>query len=367
MANDIYKRLMHNKIITEDELYGDDQPPTDFLSSGIVSLNCACSGKIDGAIAVGKITLFSAHSMLGKTIIGMLALRDAQRKGYYCVVLDAEYQWDWKLAAKIGIDPNPEKIIVIPNNQLEEVQEKVMKIVGHVSIDERKNIVFMLDSWGSLVTYEGVKKAGESDSKKDMQAVQKKNNFANMILTTRATWYITNGVYDNVGGFGELLKIPGGKRIILNAHTVILGKSKAKDETKSKNESEITGAIVSCKMHKARFAREHKEFQFRINYTGGLDIFYGILDDAIAGGYVKEDGNSYIRPCVKGDVKWKEKNIYCSKFWTPVFQETDFKEYLEKQYTFQGDFDIQTNDFYEKVADSSQNENATIIDESTEK
>jgi hypothetical protein len=346
--SDIYNKLIKNEALTDAELYGTDEPPVEFLSSGIITLNCGCCGKIDKGFALGKITLFSAHSMLGKTIIGMVALRDAQRKGIFCVVLDAEYQWDWNLAIKIGIDPDPKKIVVYPNNQIEDVQAKIMQITAVLTKEEKKKIYFMLDSWGSLVGHEGVTKAQDPDSKKDFVLTQKKNNLANMILHTQCGFYITNGVYDNVGGFGELLKIPGGRRIILNAQTVILGMSKAKSKESTAKDADVTGSVVSCVMHKARYGRERKDFQFRINYDGGLDIFYGILDDAVAGGYVKQDGNTYFRAHIKGDQKWKEKNLYTSKFWIPIFKDTDFPAYLEKLYTFQGDFDIKTNTFYEE-------------------
>jgi hypothetical protein len=208
----------------------------------------------------------------------------------------------------------------------------------------------MFDSWGSLVTYEGVKKASDPEAKKDMNLSLKKNNLANMILNTRATFYICNGVYDNVGGFGDPLKIPGAKRIMLNSHVVILGRSKAKEETTIKGEDVLTGAIVSCKTHKSRFSREQKEFCYRIKYNGGLDIFYGIIDDAIEGGYVKCSENGfYTRSHIKDDKKFREKEIYCSNFWLPVFNDTDFRDKLEEKYQLQGAFDVSNTDFYNKI------------------
>lgn len=349
-GQDVYKKIQSykDKVLLEEELFTKDEPPTMFFSSGIISLNCACSGKVDGAFANGKINVFSADSMLGKTIIGMAAVRDAQQKGIFCIILDAEYQWNWSLAMKIGIDPSPDKISVIPNNQIEEIQEKIMQITQPLTKEEKSKLFFVLDSWGSLVSYEGVKKAADADSKKDFMLTQKKNVLANMMLHTCCTFYVCNGVYANVGGFGDPLQIPGGKRLILNAHTVILGKSKAKDQEKS-GERELNGAIVSCIMHKARYGKEKTEFQFRINYDGGLDIFYGILDIALEGGFVKQDGERYIRPCVLNDKKWKEKNLYCSEFWIPVFQQTNFKQYIETCHTFQNDFDIKDSTFYNDI------------------
>jgi hypothetical protein len=231
-----------------------------------------------------------------------------------------------------------------------------MKIVSNVPKEDRHKIFFMFDSWGSLVTYEGVKKASDPDAKKDLNLNLKKNNLANMILSTRATFYICNGVMDNIGGFGDPLRIPGAKRIILDAHVVILGRSKAKEETTIKGDDVLTGAIVSCKVHKSRLSREQKEFCFRIKYSGGLDIFYGIIDDALEGGYVKCSENGfYTRSHIKDDKKFREKEIYTSAFWLPVFNETDFKNKLEEKYQLQGAFDVSNTDFYSNIDQEKSN------------
>jgi RecA/RadA recombinase len=350
-SNDIYKLILKDKSIFDGDILNNDEPPKGYLNTGIIGLNCAMSGKINGGIPLGHITMFAAHSTLGKTIIGMAAIRDAQIKGIYCVVLDAEFQWDWSLAEKMGIVKDQTKITVIQNNQIEEIQAKIIKIVSNVEKPDRHKIFFMFDSWGSLVTYEGVKKASDPDAKKDMNLTLKKNNLANMILSTRATFYICNGVYDNVGGFGDPLKIPGAKRIYLNSHVVVLGKSKAKEEMTIKGEDVLTGAIVSCKIHKSRLSREQKEFKFRIKYNGGLDIFYGILEDAMEGGYVKCSENGfYTRAHIKDDKKFREKEIYCSAFWLPIFNNTDFKEKLEESYQLNGAFDVSNTDFYSSLS-----------------
>ena len=49
------------------------------------------------------------------------------------------------------------------------------------------------------------------------------------------------------------------------------------------------------------------------------------------------------------DKKWKAKNLYCAEFWTPIFKETDFGSYLEKQCTFQNNFDIKDETFYDDL------------------
>src|SRR5271157_5809348 len=199
MSDDLYKKILQNKLI-DDSIYKQDDKPDGFLNTGVIILNLAFSGKIDCAVPIGKISVMSAHSMLGKSIIGMSLVRDAQKKGIFAVVIDGEYAWDWSLAKNIGIDCNEDKLLVVQNNQLEEVQAKIMSISEGLDKAERKKIFYMFDSWGSLVTFDGVKKSADPESKKDMTEVLKKNKFANMILHTQSTFYITNNVYDNVGG-----------------------------------------------------------------------------------------------------------------------------------------------------------------------
>ena len=60
-----------------------------------------------------------------------------------------------------------------------------------------------------------------------------------------------------------------------------------------------------------------------------------MLDFALEHGYVeKPSPGFYTRPCVENDKKWREKEIYVKEFWDPIFKETDFKESVEKAFSF---------------------------------
>ena len=353
--SDLYKKL--SKISDEDFIV-EDTTPRDFISSGVIIFNLAMSGRIDGAVPVGGISMFSAPTQLGKTIMGLSTIRNAQKKGMFCIVIDAEFAWDWNLAKNMGIDLSREKLLVYQSDMIESVQSKIVEITDDISVDERKKLFFMIDSWGTLVNQETVDKAKDINSKKDMNEVLKKNKLANLIGNTKSTFYITNHVYDNVGGFGDPLKIPGGKKIIYRAHNVILGRSKAKEELTIKKEDILFGTIASCRVYKSRFSQEHKDFKYKIKYDGGLDIFYGILDDAIEGGFVtKTDTGYYYRNHIKDDKRKYERDIYCSDFWIPIFNETNFKNYIESKWKLKGNFDTANDTFYDAI--SSQNKPTT--------
>lgn len=320
-------------LFTEDE-------KIEFLSTNVISLNLLFSGRIDGGIPKGRISMISAPSMLGKSFIAYGLVRNAQKKGMQVCIIDTERAFSFQFAQSVGIDISPEKLVVLQENSIEDVMGIVMTICQEVPKEERKNLLFIIDSWGSLVTSKTLDNALVGNDAADFTIPKKKNNLANILLNTKATYFIANHVYDNVGGMGDLISIPGGRKIVFNSECVVLGKSAAK-EKKSASDPTIIGKIITAETYKSRWSKEKSKLQFRIKIDGGLDIFFGILDDALEAGVVENaKAGYYCRPSINKDEAIKESNIYNSEFWLPIFKETDFKKWLEAKYTFSSPLDI---------------------------
>jgi RecA/RadA recombinase len=312
---------------------------TKFLSTNVIPLNLLLSGRVDGGIPIGKISMISAPSMLGKSFIALGLIRNAQKRGMQCVIIDTEYAFDYSWARSLGIDVSPEKLIVISENSIEHVKNIVMKICDGIPKAERKNVLFVVDSWGALVTSKTMDDALVGKDVLDMTEAKKKNQLSRIFLNTQATYFVVNHVYDNTGGFGDPLKIPGGRGIVFLSSCVILGISRAKESNKTTKT--VTGHIITAETHKSRFSKERSKLEYRIKHDGGLDPFYGIIDDSLEAKVIEvAKPGYYSRPCVKDDKAWKEDSIYCSEFWLPIFKTTDFKSYLEKRYTFDSKIDI---------------------------
>ena len=114
--------------------------------------------------------------------------------------------------------------------------------------------------------------------------------------------------------------------------------SKAKDKDGS---GDINGAIITAITQKGRKAKEKSKLKYRIKHEGGLDMFYGILPDALEHGCVFKPKNGYYsRSCVEEDKAHREKNIYCAEFWIPVFRDTDFEKFLNDKYTYSGTVEV---------------------------
>jgi len=320
-------------------LFKEDEK-VDFLSTNVISLNLLFSGRVDGGIPKGRISMISAPSMMGKSFVAYGLVKNAQKKGMQICIIDTERAFSFQFAQAIGIDISPEKLVVLQENSIEDVMGIVMTICEEIPKEERKNVLFVIDSWGSLVTSKTLDNALVGNDAADFTIPKKKNNLANIILNTKATYFIANHVYDNVGGMGDLVSIPGGRKIIFNSECVVLGKSRAK-EKKSASDPTIIGHIITAETFKSRWSKEKSKLQYRIKSDGGLDIFYGILGDALEAGVVANPvAGSYCRPNINKNEKIKEANLYNADFWLPIFKQTDFKEWLEQKYTFSSPLDI---------------------------
>jgi recombination protein RecA len=331
--NSIYKKLMKNKELMDHVLPENEE--VSFISTGILVLNLLFSGKADGGIPIGKVSQMAAPSSLGKSFIGLSILKNAQKQGKYCVVLDTETAFDYDFAKKIGIDIDREKLLIVQTNSIEILQKSVLDILDGLTREEKREVFFLLDSFGGLITSKTHENAQNNHDVMDMTVPKKKNNFAKLLMGTGATYFVVNHVYDNIGGFGDPLSIPGGRGLAFASSCIVLGSSKAKE--KNKSSGEITGSIITAKTYKSRFGKENSKLKFRIKSNGGLDTFYGLLEDALEGGFVESPKNGYYsRPCVKDDKPCKEVDIYTSDFWIPVLKNNsgEFINYLEDLYSF---------------------------------
>jgi len=355
----LYKKIISNKKIFDNVI--NKYQKFEFISTGVISLNLLLSGKFDGGIPIGKISQIAAPSALGKSFVGLSLVRNAQKKGMFCVILDTENSFDFDFASRVGIDVSEKKLIVIQNNFIEKTQEDILNLLEPLNREEKKEIFILVDSYGGLVTSRTYNNALDGKDVSDMSVSRKKNDFSKMLMGTGTTCFIINHVFDNISGFGDPTKIPGGRGLEFASYCIVLGQSKAKEKDSNQD---ITGSIITCKTKKSRLSREHSRLQFRIKSNGGLDVFYGLLDDAIDSGIVIKDGHYIYRSFIEGDKKVKEKDIYNKDWWMPIFKETDFKNYLENKYSFSNqDIDVSSFDIDDKIITPKDTSEEDVIEE----
>lgn len=325
----IVNSLSKNKKIMQ---FASAQKEPEYISTGLISTNLLFSGKVKGGVRKGRMSMMAAPPQLGKSLIGLQTLANAQKKGMHCVYIDAERAYRPSQAASFGIDTDD--LIILDTQNIIEIKHVIGQMISEIPVEDRENVFIFFDSWGPLVTTNALDKAEAGKDTQDMGATAKwKNELANILLASHFTCFIINHIYDNLGGFGDPYIIPGGKKVLFNSDYVVMGASKSKERDKDR---EITGAIIKAKTVKSRDSKEHSVLEYRIKQDGGLDTWYGFLDLALEGGFViKPKNGRYSRPCVEGDREWKEDEIYCADFWVPVFKNTEITDFLEASFKLQ--------------------------------
>ena len=332
IIREIKKDKELNKLVIDPETI-----KYEWLNTNVISLNLVFSGKIRGGIKKGAITSMAADSQLGKSLIGYNLLQCAYRSGMACVVIDTEHAINLELLKQLGIDLS--KIVIYQTSKINELKQIFARINKGKTREESLNTFVLMDSWGPIVEVQVMEKAEEASSARNMSAAVYKNELANIINACGNTTFVINHVYASLEQYGEKVKIPGGKRLFFNSDSIGLASSAAKYKDAQDN---ILGKVVTVGVKKGRGAKEFLKTKYLIRHDGGLDPFFGLLDDSIEAEVVfKPKPGYYARTDYDvdketGEVKkmWKESELYCAAFWVPLYRDKKFVDFCEDKYSF---------------------------------
>ena len=134
-----------------------------------------------------------------------------------------------------------------------------------------------------------------------------------------------NHTYKEIGLYPKDI-VSGGTGIMYSADIVwIIGRRQNKTGT------EVTGYDFVIKVEKSRFAKENSKIPISVSWDGGVEKWSGLLDVGLAGGYVTKPSNGWYQRAGTENKVRKDVTL-TEEFWAPIFAETDFKEFLKKQY-----------------------------------
>ena len=288
--------------------------------------------------------MIAAGSGWGKSMIGYAVLKSAQDSGMNCFIVDTENSVNYELLTKLGI--NMKEVGVFgPTNRIPKIKQFITKLMSGLTLDEARNTFLLFDSWGPIIEEQVIEKAEQASSAVNMSSAKFKNELANLLLSAGFTTLVMNHVYASLEMYGDPYKIPGGMRIIFNAENIMLGSSTKKEKDKDKN---ILGKVITAGVAKGRSAKEFVKTQYLILHAGGISPYYGLLDEAIDSGIVYKPKPGYYAR-IGYDVQvdkdtgelgkperiWKESELYCAKFWIPLYKDETFRHYVEAKFAFE--------------------------------
>ena len=267
-----------------------------YVDTGSYIFNGLVSGSIFGGVSGNKITAIAGESSTGKTFFSLAVVKnflDNNPDGM-CIYFDTEAAVNKSLLASRGVDL--QRTVVMNVVTVEEFRSKALKTVDRYlkdPVDERKPLIFVLDSLGMLSTEKEITDALNDKQVRDMTKSQLiKGAFRMLTLKlgqANIPMIVTNHTYDVIGSYVPTKEMGGGSGLKYAASTIIyLSKKKEKDGT------EVVGNIIKAKTAKSRLSKENKDVEIRLFYDDrGLDRYYGLLELGEIGGLWKNVAGRY--------------------------------------------------------------------------
>lgn len=271
-----------------------------WIDTGSYALNALLSGSIYKGAPDNKVVGFSGEEATGKTFFTIACMKhflDADPNAIIAL-FETESSVDSDTIKSRGIDPN--RVAIFPVGTIQEFRHQVLNLVDKLISkgEKRPKILIVLDSLAMLSSDAEVKKAEEGTDTKDFTLFQvSKATFRVLTLKlgkNRIPMYLTTHTYANLGGYGETSKVSGGSGFKYAASIIVnLSKAKYKED---KDAREHDGAIITCKLQKARGTREGQFVKVLLHHQRGLDRYYGLLDIAEECGVIRKEGGKYVFP-----------------------------------------------------------------------
>jgi RecA/RadA recombinase len=295
-------------------------------------VNVALSGDPDGGLSPG-LTVLAGPSKHFKTSFALL-MAGAYLKEHEDAVLlfyDSEFGSPQSYFESFGIDTD--RVLHTPITDVEQLK---FDLVGQLeNIERNDKVIVVIDSIGNLASKKELEDALNEKSVADMSRAKALKGLFRMVTPYLAMKNIpllaVNHTYQEIGLFPKAI-VSGGTGIYYSADNIwILGRQQQKQGT------EIKGYNFVINVEKSRFVKEKSKIPISVTWEGGIAPYSGLLDVALAGGYVqKPNVGWYCRVDMEtGELvqpKVREKDTLEEEFWKPIFENTNFKEFLKGHY-----------------------------------
>lgn len=274
---------------------------TGFISTGSYSLNALLSGSIYGGLPANKVTALAGEPSTGKTFFAINICREFLKSNPtgFIFYFESESAISKQMLVDRGVDIK--RMGIVPVATIQEFRTQAIKILDRYMLREKGDksekppMLFVLDSLGNLSTDKEVADMSEGKDTRDMTRAQLFRG-AFRVLTlklgkAKVPLIVTNHVFQTIGSYIPQKEMSGGQGLAYAASTIVF-LSKKKDKT----DNEVTGAIVTATLKKARLTIENKKVETLLEYTDGLDPYYGLLDLAEKFGIFKKVSTRFELP-----------------------------------------------------------------------
>ena len=340
-------RLGHTEVLAESKFFTEkDMTPTD-----VPMINVALSGSVDGGLAPG-LTVLAGPSKHFKTSFALLMAGAYLKANEDAVMLfyDSEFGSPQNYFTQFGIDTN--RVLHTPITNVEELKFDLVHQLEQ--LDREDKVIVVIDSIGNLASKKELEDALNEKSVADMSRAKALKGLFRMTTPYLAMKNIpllaVNHTYKEIGLFPRDI-VGGGTGIYYSADNIwILGRQQ------DKVGSEIKGYHFVINVEKSRYVKEKSKIPITVSWDAGVLPYSGLLNVALAGQYVAKPSAGWysIVDRSTGELregKVREKDTLTEEFWKPILEETDFKEFIKKQYQIGAESVVSMEDIVEEAYD----------------
>jgi RecA/RadA recombinase len=322
-------KLKHTDVLSESKFFNEK----DFTPTDVPMINVALSGSVDGGLSSGMIVL-AGPSKHFKTSFALLMASAYLKKHKDAVMLFYDSEFGSPQAYFKQFDIDTARVLHTPIVNVEELK---FDLIGQLEgMDRKDNVIVVIDSIGNLASKKEMEDTINEKSVADMSRAKALKGLFRMTTPYLAMKNIpllaVNHTYMEIGLFPKAI-VGGGTGIYYSADNIwIIGRRQNKTGT------EVTGYDFVVNIEKSRYVKEKSKIPVTVSWEGGVEKYSGLLEVALAAGYVGKPSNGWYCRVDREtgeivDPKYREKDTLKAEFWDPIFNGTDFKEFIQKQYT----------------------------------
>ena len=340
-------KLKKNSKISQTDILSDSKFFTeqDMVQTDVPMVNVALSGSVSGGITPGM-TVLAGPSKHFKTSFALLMASAflKEKKDGVILFYDSEFGSPQSYFKEFDVDT--ERVLHTPVANVEELKFDLVNQLEQLTRED--NVMIVIDSIGNLASKKELEDALNEKSVADMSRAKALKGLFRMVtpyLTMKNIPLVAvNHTYKEIGLFPKDV-VGGGTGIYYSADNIwIIGRQQDKQGT------EIKGYHFVINVDKSRYVKEKSKIPISVSWEGGVQRFSGLLDVALAGGYVVKPSNGWYS--VAGDEKKvRQADTLQKEFWTPIFENTDFTDFIKKQYSIGHEEQVSMDEIVEDAVD----------------
>ena len=290
MNAEVLERLQMAGLLSEQTLDLGNVP------TGSYALNKITSGDYQKGVPIGMITQIHGEASTAKTIFATHILIEAQKKGYYTILVDSENAYSTEFAKTLGIDAS-KLVYAIPQTVEDCFHYMETTIKSIREVDQDTPIVVAYDSIAvspskaefeaeDTKKYDGNPMDGAIRAKATGACLRKINP---LLRKEKVALVVINQIRNKVGVmFGDNTTPAAGGKSLEYYLGVNIKTLSAKSERILDNNKQIIGIQGRCKNTKNKVSVPFRECEFELIYDKGLNPLYGLLHQLVLDGHVTQ-------------------------------------------------------------------------------